>query len=307
MSAPQQLALAQIDRRFAPLRLASPRQLRRLHASVQSEGRIRDPVLVSTGVEERCWVLVDGFKRLRVAEDLGLTHLWVLGLQLDTPQAKAAILHCNQARHGVREIEEAWIVHSLCREHGMRQTQVAQLLKRDKSWVCRRLQLLEALDESLQEDVRLGLLSPCTARELAQLPRGNQVRAADAVREHQLTVRQSARLVQRLRETGDPQAVREVLQDPLRYLGAESRAGRVRDNDPRLSSEGNRLRRVLLSWQGICGELLRELPRLHAADAPVLAAVLQEALRAGTRAMQQLEAIHSGCGLPPPMQAASHA
>lgn len=68
---PQQLEVAQIDQRFSSWRLASPREQRRLEAS---EGRIRDPLMVSTAVEARYWVLVDGFKRLRVAEALGFTH-----------------------------------------------------------------------------------------------------------------------------------------------------------------------------------------------------------------------------------------
>lgn len=66
--------------------------------------------------------------------------------------------------------------------------------------MCRRLQLAEALEENLQNDVRLGLLSATTARELAQLPRGNQQRVAQAVREHELSSRHSATLVRRLRD-----------------------------------------------------------------------------------------------------------
>lgn len=202
-------------------------------------------------------MLVDGFKRVRVAEELGLSEVWGQAVQLDAAQAKAAIVHCNQARPGLCEIEEAWIVRSLCREQGLRQAQVGQLLGRDKSWACRRLKLAEALESSLQDDVRLGLLFATAARELAQLPRGNQVRAAEAVRDHQLTSRQSAHLVQRMLQTTDPQAVREVLADPLRYLVTEAPSARAPECDPRLSGGGDRLRRLLLSWEGLCGHLSR--------------------------------------------------
>ena len=301
MSDPQRLALADIDRRFASLRLAAPEELRRLRASVQREG-IRDPVLVSLGVQADQRVLLDGFKRVRVAEELGLTHVWVRSVQLDAAQAKAAILRCNQARPGLCEIEEAWIVRSLCREQGLRQVQVGQLLGRDKSWVCRRLKLAEALDVTLQDDLRLGLLSATAARELAQLPRGNQLRAAEAVRDHQLTSRQSACLVGQLLQTTDPLAVREVLADPLRYLATETPSANAAECDPRLSDGGNRLRRLLLSWEGLCGHLTRSLCRyapagLEPAEARVLAPVLQQAIGSGRRAMEQLEAIEMGSGL----------
>jgi ParB-like chromosome segregation protein Spo0J len=183
---PQRLELAQIDRRFASLRLVSPSELRRVRASIERDG-IRDPVLVSSAVQAQAWVLLDGFKRVRVAEELALESVWARAVAFDAAQSKAAIMHCNQAQPGLSDIEEAWIVRSLCREHALKQAAVGQLLGRDKSWVCRRLKLAEALDSTLQDDMRLGLLSCSAARELARLPRGNQLQAAQAVREHQLT------------------------------------------------------------------------------------------------------------------------
>lgn len=298
MSGPQQLELAQIDLRFSSLRVPVPHELRKLQACVRSEGRIRDPVLVSVGVEEKHWVLVDGFKRLRVAEDLGLTRVWAQVVQLDAAHAKVAILQCNQARPGLSEIEEAWIVHSLCREHNLLQLKVAEMLGRHKSWVCRRLQLAEVLEPGLQENVRLGLLSTTAATVLSQLQRCNQLRAAQAVVDHQLSSRQCAQLVRRLKEIGDPQAMQEVLEDPLRYLGDLGALGAkgARDSDPRLSEDGNRLLRELLSWQNACGHLAREL-RCHpaAVEAHLLVPELQDALHAARRAMRQLEAMHSRC------------
>jgi ParB/RepB/Spo0J family partition protein len=306
ISSPQRLEIAQIDLRLSRLRLPSPRETRRLQASIQSEGRIREPLLVSTGVEEKSPVLVDGFKRLCVAQELGLTYVWVQTVQLDAVHAKAAILQYNQAREGLCEIEEAWIVHSLRHEHGLQQIKIAELLKRCSSWVSRRLQLVEELDKSLQEDVRLGLLCTSTARELVQLPRGNQLQAAQSVRDHQLSSRQCAQLVQRLKDAsaGDPQAVREVLEDPLRYIapGSSPKPKRAMGNDPRLSETGNQLRQALLGWQDSCGRLARELRSGHpaATEAHVLLPVLQKAQQAGERVVKQLAAIHKACSEQPP-------
>jgi ParB-like chromosome segregation protein Spo0J len=306
MSDPQRLALAEIDRRYGVLRLAAPPLLRQLRGSVQREG-IRHPIVVSCAVEGERWVLVDGFKRVRVAEDLGLQEVWAQVVKLDGTQAKAAIVKCNQARPGLCEIEEAWIVRSLIREQGLRQVQVGDLLGRDKSWVCRRLRLAEALEPALQDDVRLGLLSATAARELARLPRGNQSRAAGAVRDHQLTSRQSAQLIERLRATTDPIAVREVLADPLRYLTAEVASASRRD--PRLSEGGNRLRGLLVSFGGLSDQLTRSLCRdapagLRAAEARVLAPVLEQAIGSGRRANEQLEALAAASGLRVAVEAA---
>jgi ParB-like chromosome segregation protein Spo0J len=155
MSEPQRLALAIIDRRYGELRLAAPQLLRQLRGSVQREG-IRHPVVVSCSVEAARCVLLDGFKRVRVAEELGLKEVWAQVVPLDATQAKAAILKCNQAQPGLCEIEEAWIVRALIREQGLKQAQVGELLGRDKSWVCRRLRLAEALDPALQDDGHIG-------------------------------------------------------------------------------------------------------------------------------------------------------
>jgi ParB/RepB/Spo0J family partition protein len=296
---PQRLALAEIDRRYGQLRLAAPALLQQLRGSVRREG-IRHPVVVSCAVEAQRRVLLDGFKRVRVAEELGLKEIWAQVVKLDASQAKAAILKCNQAQPGLSEIEEAWIVRSLIREQGLKQAQVGDLLGRDKSWVCRRLRLAEALDPALQDDLRLGLLSATAARELARLPRGTQVRAAAAVRDHQLTSRQSAQLIERLLETADPMAVREVLADPLRYLAVEAVRSALRD--PRLSEGGNRLRGLLVSFGGLSDQLTRSLAReapagLRAAEARVLAPVLEQAIGSGRRASEQLEALAAASGL----------
>ena len=298
----RQLPVAVIDRRFASLRLVCEGELRWLRGSVEREG-VRHPVLVSSAVETDCWVLVDGFKRLRVAEELGLECLWAHVAQLDAAQSKAAMVHANRSQRGLSDVEEAWIVRALIREHGLRQAAVGQLLGRDKSWVCRRLKLAESLDAGLQEDLRLGLLSATTARELARLPRGNQLRAAAAVREHGLTSRQAGRLVECLRHSDDPAARREVLADPMRFLGCESSnevAGGVRD--PRLSEGANRLRRLLLSWDGMSSHLVRQLSRhapvgLAGEEARVLAPLVHRALGSGRRAAEQLEAIERESGL----------
>ena len=46
----------------------------------------------------------------------------------------------------------------------MTQVEVAELLGRHKSWVCRRLALVEKLSNEAREDLRLGLLSTTAAR-----------------------------------------------------------------------------------------------------------------------------------------------
>ena len=106
---------------------------------------------------------------------------------MDEPAAKATILGLNGIGCRMKELEEAWIVQALVREDGLSQLEVTELLERHKSWVCRRLALLERLSEECREDLRLGLLSPTAARQLTRLPAGNQAEVLAAARREHLT------------------------------------------------------------------------------------------------------------------------
>src|SRR4030042_986974 len=92
-------------------------------------------------------------------------------------------------------MEEALVVQSLYREDGLTQVEIATLLGRDKSWVSRRISLIERLSEEVQEDLRLGLISVITGRDLAKLPRGNQKEAVDALLKRRYTTREAAKLI----------------------------------------------------------------------------------------------------------------
>ena len=131
--------------------------------------------------------MLDGFKRLAAARALGLKTLSTRLLEADERLAKAAIYGLNQTGRRTQEWEEAWIVHALVREDGLTQVEVAELLGRHKSWVCRRLALVEKLADEAREDLRLGLLSATAARSLVRLPAGNQVDVLATLHRDELT------------------------------------------------------------------------------------------------------------------------
>ncbi|NJN82805.1 MAG: hypothetical protein HC802_11365 [Caldilineaceae bacterium] len=279
----KEVELAELDQRFSTLRLHCPREYSRLRAAVLQSGRC-DPVLVSTQVAPDHLVLIDGFKRVKLIAELGGTTVRTQRFGLEEKAAKAHILLCNQAHRGLTEIEQGWVIHSLCRQQKLPQLEVAQLLKHHQSWVSRRLALVEHLALELQEEIRLGLLSPTVARDLARMPRGIQPMMAQAIRAFGLSSRQTTRLVTLVLEVDDPQARSEVLQDPLRFL---ERLGQGRVDvarDPRLGAGSNELRRHLLLGGQAMLRLLQSIRRvapvgLAAKEAEVLEPLWEEALR----------------------------
>ena len=244
----RRVELAKLDLRLSPLRLCDPAAVKRLRKSVQSDG-VRTPVLVSDGVSSGVLVVVDGFKRIQVVGDSGEGEIEVRVVTLDEATAHAALLGCNRPGCRVTDMEEAWVVQSLCRKHKMSQVKVGQLLSRHKSWVCRRLKMVESLVEEVVEDIRLGLLCVSMGRELYRLPRGNQAEAGGCIRKHGLSVRQAARLVAKLLLCEDLEAKRGLLDDPLQYVSADDERSYRLPQDPRLTPQGNELRECLLSIQ----------------------------------------------------------
>jgi hypothetical protein len=90
-------------------------------------------------------------------------------VELDERRAKAAVFLLNQTGRRTDVWEESWIVHALVREDGLSQVDVGELLGRHKSWVCRRLALIEKLADPAQDDLRVGLMSASLARQLIRL------------------------------------------------------------------------------------------------------------------------------------------
>ena len=107
------------------------------------------PVVVCRREEQ--WQVVDGFKRLAAARALDWPSLLVRRLETDDERTvKAAVYGLNRVGQHLQELEEAWLVQALVREDGLSQVATAELLGRHKSWVCRRLALLEKLSAEVR-------------------------------------------------------------------------------------------------------------------------------------------------------------
>jgi hypothetical protein len=200
--------------------------------------------------------VIDGFKRLAAAASVaGMQTLSARLVEADERSAKAALYGLNCTGRGLRELEEAWIIHALVREDGLSQLETAELLGRHKSWVCRRLALLERLCEEARQDLRLGLLSLTQTRHLIRLPAGNQTRLLEAARREELSAAELGAVVDLLLSaTGQPQE-QFILSQPRQAL-QQARHETVIAWDPRLSPSANRVARRL-------GALLDQLSRME--------------------------------------------
>jgi len=194
------LALEAIDVRYSRYRLSVLEAEEAMARSLRRYGQL-SPVVVC--LREEVPVLIDGFKRLAAARGLkGFGSLSARRIEVDERHAKAAMYGLNRTGRHFGELEEAWLVQALVREDGLSQIEVAELLGRHKSWVCRRLAMMEKLCGAAQEDLRLGLLSPTMARQLVRLPAGNQQEALETGRRHSLSAAELRGVVDLLLASG---------------------------------------------------------------------------------------------------------
>ena len=245
------LAVVQLGEWYRRYRLPDPGAEAAMTGSVRRYGQLT-PLVVC--LREETYEVLDGFKRLAAARALGLKTVSTRLLEANERLAKAAIFGLNQTGRRTQEWEDAWIVHALVREDGLTQVEVAELLGRHKSWVCRRLALVEKLAEEVRDDLRLGLLSATAARALVRLPAGNQVVVVATVHRDDLTATELEGVVDLLAVAPARSQQDYFLSTPREAL-RQARAETGWAWDPRLSRTGNRVARRLADVLECLGQL----------------------------------------------------
>lgn len=236
------LAINQLDERLQGYRLAQPKLEQQMLKSLRDYGQLSPVVVCQLDGQT---VLVDGFKRLRAARTLkGYDQLVARFLEADEQGAKAAIFNLNRVTGRPVELEEAWIIYALVIDDGLQQIEVAHMLGRHKSWVNRRLALIERLCSEARESLRLGLLTPTQARHLTRLPRGNQNEAMRSATHAALTSRELSDMVDLLLASSTQQQTQFVLEKPRQAI-QQSQDHHTHHWDPRLSTAGNKIAKRL--------------------------------------------------------------
>lgn len=301
-SAPEDLELSTLDRRYQTLRVPQPELMEALRGSLKRDGLLH-PLLGHRHAGSV--VLLDGFKRCELLRESDTKVVAVRLLEVSSPaQAKAAIFSHNAPHRGLNVVEEAMLVRSLVEVEKLSQLEVSRLLGRHKSWVCRRLTFIKDIAPSLIEELRLGLVSVSVLRELVRLPRGNQERVAKAVSLQGLTSRQCSALV-RLLETTEEAHWAEVLAAPQRYLATSGHRGKQQGSEQSvveplsdLSQTANLLRTSMIRFERSALALEGSLHRLPSSTVNTKERNLLEVLgsQCSNRAEQVIERLGAVLG-----------
>jgi len=201
------IAVAELDEKLSAFRLRDPKAVESMAASLRRYGQLSPLAVFDDGEGIQ---VIDGFKRLHAARQLGWPKLEVRHCDIDIAEAKVQVAMLHRGR-GLTELEEGWLIRSLYREDRLSQSAIAERLGRHKSWIYRRLLLVEGLLDEVQAHVRMGMIAPRAAVTLAALPRGNQIAAMSAVIHRGLTVRQTEMLVAGVTSLDDASAQAALL------------------------------------------------------------------------------------------------
>ena len=108
-------------------------------------------------------------------------------------------------------------MQALVREDGLTQVEAAELLGRHKSWVCRRLALLETVVREVKEELRLGVLSVTAGAAVDAVARGQPGGGLATAQRATLTMTEMHGVVDLLRGA-TPEQEALLLQDPRAAL-----------------------------------------------------------------------------------------
>jgi ParB/RepB/Spo0J family partition protein len=270
----EDLAISALGTRYAELRIVRPRADAAMEKSLRRHGQLTPVVCVRSGSG---YELLDGFKRYRACERVGLTMLSArIREEACSRVCKADLIQLNQTNGSICALEEAFVLGSLHREELLTQTELAMLFGRDKSWVSRRLSLIEKLSEEVRKNLLLGLVSSVACRDLARLPRGNQDAALACVMKHRLATRETAKLVTHLLSHPKWEHV-AVLKSPWIVLDLEPK------------QRPAELEASLLSMRRGCWSVTNSIGMGRTGEAGKLGGLIEEAISSAREALSALQ------------------
>ncbi len=236
----QDLLLDQIDMSLSDLRIIRPADLEKMRRSLELHGQLQ-PIVVRQ--QDGTYQLLDGFKRCHCSKRLGWSSLRGIVLEVTLCDGVAMILKYNRAGKGLDDYDQALIIYSLVHDHGLDQVSISRLTGYCRSWVSRRLALIEKLCESVQDALRMGLISNTHARSIVKLPRGNQHAIMKIITGDHLSCRDTALLVDKYLSSKSSEEQDYVLSHPMEVIRLAHSDKNIFDT--RLGKKGNRLLKAI--------------------------------------------------------------
>jgi len=199
---------------FSPRKAFSAKYVDQLAESIEREGQLKPIIVRPHPSQLDRYQVIDGEHRIRAFRKLGLTTIRAEVRALSDEEANLLAIRVIQM-HGKRlnELEEGLHIKRMMDEFGYTQTQVAERLKKDQSWVSYRLRLAERLAPETREAFMTRVIKTAHAREIAELPENMQPPVLARVIKDKLSFKKTETLVHAVKD--HPENMAEILDKPI--------------------------------------------------------------------------------------------
>ena len=177
---------------YQPRRYFDEDGLKELAESIRQQGLLQPIVVRQLGKDK--YEIVAGERRWRASQLAGLDRIPVIVKQLDDESTMAVALIENLQREDLNPMEEAYALSRLKEEFGLTHEQVAKAVGKSRPAVSNFLRLT-SLSEPVRQMVENTDLDMGHARALLALEGKDQLSAARAIIEKQMSARQAEELV----------------------------------------------------------------------------------------------------------------
>lgn len=177
-----------------PRKIFDREEIESLAESIEAIGLI-SPILVER--QGKNYRIVAGERRYRACLSLNMKSVPCIISGLTEEKSRLAALTENLQRKDLHPFEQAFALRDIMTSFGLTQAQLAQNLGKSQSAIANKLRLL-TLDAEAQRAVIENNLSERHARELLRLPPDRQLRAANYIASHNLTVEKTVSYINSL-------------------------------------------------------------------------------------------------------------
>ena len=230
---PMEIDIHLLDLRYAHTRIKNATALAKMQNSITRYGQIVPALAVP---ENTNFILIDGYLRLKALKACGHDCIKLQVIEENEADSLFVMLAKNNDRQW-EVIEQAALIQELYSRFTYSFGEIARRLGRDKSWVKRRLDLVDSLPEEIKQAVMTGKLSTWSASHvLVPLSRVNEKDACQLTEKllrDPLSTRELARLYEHYKKSN--RVVRDrIIADPSLF----AKTIRLQDQDAKQINDG---------------------------------------------------------------------
>lgn len=198
-----------------PRKKVDEEKIDELAESIKQYG-VLQPVILT--IKEGLYHLVIGERRLRAARKAGIARIPALVRDMEWDEMLKVALVENLQREDLAPLEEARSYRMLMREYELTQEEISNAIGRSRPYVANMVRLLN-LPKEIMDDLESGGITAGHARALLGLESERRMlQAANRIKKHSLSVRQTEELVKKLKEKGKKGRERKRADNPFAHV-----------------------------------------------------------------------------------------